>query len=154
MHRFVVAKATMESANPSLMFKLEIEHQVLLHLVALPCCRCYFAIQVENAQQKILKKKKKPNFFFHYFRRWNRFLLILVENEIFFAAKLFIRKRACMHRTIRTAAETARVLFARASSAAVKQEVIVRIKIWTHLHGVRTCAVVCSVHSMQRRAYV
>ena len=59
----------MESANPSLMFKLEIEHQVLLHLVArLPCCRCYFAIQVENAQQKILKKKKKQFFFFH-FRR-------------------------------------------------------------------------------------
>jgi hypothetical protein len=57
-----------ESANPSLMFKLEIEHQVLLHLVALPCCRCYFAIQVENAQQKILKKKKKQFFFFH-FRR-------------------------------------------------------------------------------------
>ena len=66
MHRFVVAKATMESANPSLMFKLEIEHQVLLHLVALPCCRCYFAIQVENAQQKILKKKKKNNFFFSF----------------------------------------------------------------------------------------
>ena len=67
MHRFVVAKATMESANPSLMFKLEIEHQVLLHLVALPCCRCYFAIQVENAQQKILKIKEKKNQFFFYF---------------------------------------------------------------------------------------
>ena len=67
MHRFVVAKAThVESANPSLMFKFEIEHQVLLHLldlVALPCCRCYFAIQVENAQQKILKKKKNHFFF-------------------------------------------------------------------------------------------
>ena len=46
------------------MFKLEIEHQVLLHLVALPCCRCYFAIQIENAQQKILKKKKKKQYFF------------------------------------------------------------------------------------------
>ena len=67
MHRFVVAKATSESANPSLMFKLEIAHQVLLHLVALPCYRCYFAIQVENAQQKILKKKKKTKFFFSLF---------------------------------------------------------------------------------------
>ena len=48
--------------------------------------------------RKILKKKKKPIFFFHFiirrYIRCNRFLLILVENEIFFAAKLFIRKRA------------------------------------------------------------
>ena len=92
MHRFVVAKATMESANPSLMFKLEIEHQVLLHLVALPCCRCYFAIQVENAQQKILKKKKKTFFFFFSFSSMKSISSHFGGKRIFFCSEIIYTK--------------------------------------------------------------